>query len=259
MLSQQEITVKKYFSLAAKRLFVTIGFLLFNLNGLHADGYISGIELRDELNNYLAEQGLIGRPALDKARQFRACSTGLQMSPLFGSFQTIEIRCPDNDGWKIAVRTRLGTVTSPNKGRQVQVPTPNLEDKQIAVVVNKRLTKNSIIGPGDVSLEPFTAISSKDFFTRIDDVVGRRLKRSLHTRQLVEARHLKTNWMIEKGQPVILESGFGAIQVLSEGIALDNAQWGELARFLNTRSDKEVFGKVVSEKKVVIRTKTSQK
>ena len=259
MLSQQEITVKKYFSLAAKRLLVTIGLMLFNLSGLQADGYISGIELRDELNNYLAEQGLMGRPALDKARQFRACSTGLQLSPLFGSFQTIEIRCPDNDGWKIAVRTRLGAVVSSNKERQVRVPTPDLADKQMAVVVNKRLTKNSIIGPGDVSLEPFTAISSTDFFTRIDDVVGRRLKRSLRTRQLVEARHLQTNWMIEKGQPVILESGFGAIQVLSEGIALQNAQWGELARFLNTRSNKEVFGTVVSEKKIVIRTKTSQK
>ena len=56
MLNQQEIIVKKYFSLAAKRLLTTIGFMLFNLNGLQADGYISGAELRDELNNYLAEQ-----------------------------------------------------------------------------------------------------------------------------------------------------------------------------------------------------------
>ena len=130
------------------------------------------------------------------------------------------------------------------------MPTPNLAEKQMAVVVNKRLTKNSIIGPDDVSLEPFIVFPSSDFFTRIDDVVGRRLKRSLRTRQIVEDRHLQTNWMIVKGQPVILESGSGAIQVLSEGIALHNAQWGELARFLNTRSDKEVFGKVVSEKKL---------
>ena len=146
MLSQREITVKKYFSLAAKRLVLTIWLMLFNLNGLQADGYISGVELRDELNNYLAKQGLMGRPALDKTRKFRACSTELQFSPLFGSFQTIEIRCPDNDGWKIAVRTRLGAVASPNKERQVRVPTPDLADKQMAVVVNKRLTKNSIIG-----------------------------------------------------------------------------------------------------------------
>ena len=259
MLSQQEITVKKYFSLAAKRLLAAIGFILCGVNGLQADGYISGIELRDELNKYLAKHGLMGRPALDKARQFRSCSTSLQLSPLFGSFQTIEIRCPDNDGWKIAVRTRLGRAVSSNGGRQLPSPTPDLADKQMAVVVNKRLTKNSIIGPSDVSLEHLTTTSSTDFFTSINDVVGRRLKRSLRTRQIVEARHLQTNWMIEKGQPVILESGFGAIQVLSEGIALDNAQWGELARFLNTRSDREVFGTVVSEKKVVIRAKTSRK
>ena len=251
--------MKKSFSLAAKKILATIGFMIVSLNGLQAAGSISGVELRGHLTSYLAEQGLVGAPALNSTRQFRACSADLQFSPLFGSFQTIEIRCPDNDGWKIAVRTRLGTAASTNGRRQVPVPTPDLADKQMAVVVNKRLIKNSIIGPGDVSLEYFTAISSVDFYTRIDDVVGRRLKRSLRTSQLVEARHLQTNWMIEKGQPVILESGFGAIQVLSEGIALQNAQWGELARFLNTRSNKEVFGTVVSEKKIVIRTKTSQK
>ena len=81
----------------------------------------------------------------------------------------------------------------------------------------------------------------------------------MRTRQIVEARHLQTNWMVRKGQPVILESGFGAVQVLSEGIALQNAKWGQLARFLNTRSNKEVFGTVESEKKIVVRAKTFQK
>ena len=68
----------------------------------------------------------------------------------------------------------------------------------MAVVVNKRLTKNSIIGPDDISLEPVTAKSPTDYFTRINDVVGRRVKRSLRTRQIVEARHLQTNWMVQK-------------------------------------------------------------
>ena len=142
---------------------------------------------------------MVGTPALNSSRQFRACSAELQFSPLFGSFQTIEIRCPDDDGWKIAVRTRLGTVTPPNGRKQVSVPAPNLANKQMAVVVNKRLKKNSIIGPDDISLEPVTAKSSTDYFTRINDVVGRRVKRSLRTRQIVEARHLQTNWMVQKG------------------------------------------------------------
>ena len=252
--------MKKSFSLAAKKILATIGVMIVSLNGLQAAGSISGVELRGHLTSYLAEQGLVGAPALNDTRQFRACSADLQFSPLFGSFQTIEIRCPDNDGWKIAVRTRLEVAAPLKNSRHNAILSPNLLDNQMAVVVNKRLTKNSIIGPDDISLEPVTTKKlSTDYFTRISDVVGRRVKRSLRTRQIVEARHLQTNWMVQKGQPVILESGFGAVQVLSEGIALQNAQWGELARFLNTRSNKEVVGKVVSEKKIVIRTKTSQK
>ena len=251
--------MKKSFSLAAKKILTSTGFMILGLNGLQAADSISGVELRKHLNSYLAEHGLVGAPALNSARQFRACSADLQFSPLFGSFQTIEIRCPDKDGWKIAVRTRLEVAAPLKNSRQDTIPSVNLSNNQMAVVVNKRLKKNSIIGPDDISLEPIKAKSSTDYFTRINDVVGRRVKRSLRTRQLVEARHLQKNWMVQKGQPVILESGFGAVQVLSEGIALQNAQWGELARFLNTRSNQEVFGTVVSEKKIVIRTKTSKK
>ena len=233
--------------------------LLLSLSELQATGFISGAELRHQLNDFLAEHGLTGKPALDDARQFRACTSDLHFSPLFGSFQTIEIRCLDIDGWKIAVRTKLGSTALSGKTEPTLPPSSIIAEKQMAVVVNKPLTKNSIISPADVSLETVAMTSSTGFFTRIDDVIGRRVKRRIRTRQIIEARHLQTDWMIEKGQPVILESGIGSIQVLSEGIALHNAQWGELARFLNTRSDKEVFGKVVSEKKVIIRAKTSKK
>ena len=50
--------------------------------------------------------------------------------------------------------------------------------------------------------------SSADYFTRIDDVIGRHVKRSLRPHQIVDSRHLQTDWMIEKGQPVILENGW---------------------------------------------------
>ena len=217
---------------------------------------MSGAEVRAQLNTFLASQGLSAAPVIDDARQFRACGDELVFTPLFGSFQTIQVRCPDTDGWKIAVRTKLMSRLNPvKKPAQTSTSVVGLS----AVIVNKRLSKNSIISPSDVSLAVVPATAGTDYFTRLEDVVGRRVKKSLRTQQVIQARHLQTDWLIEKGQPVILESRIGAVQVLSEGIALHNAQWGELARFLNIRSDKEVFGTVMSEKKVVIRTKTSQK
>ena len=55
---------------------------------------MSGAEVRAQLNTFLAEQGLVGKPAIDEARQFRACGADLVFTPLFGSFQTIQVRCP---------------------------------------------------------------------------------------------------------------------------------------------------------------------
>ena len=244
------------FSSAARQLLAAIGLICLSVSSLQAGGFISGAEVRAQLTAFLAAQGLAATPAIDDARQFRACGDELVFSPLFGGFQTTQIRCPDADGWKIAVRTKIGAA---RKSEQAPFKADGPASTLRAVVVNKRLARNSIIAPSDVRLEAVPASASTDYFTRLEDVVGRRVKKSLRTQQIVQSRHLQTDWLIEKGQPVILESRIGAVQVLSEGIALHNAQWGELARFLNMRSDKEVFGTVMSEKKVVIRAKTSHK
>ena len=243
------------FSSAVKQLLAASGLLVLSLSSVQAGGFISGAEIRAQLTAFLAEQGMSAAPALDQNRQFRACAAALVFTPLFGSFQTIQVRCPDADGWKIAVRTKLNSLApAASPSPDLSVPAGVVQ----AVIVNKRLTKHTVISPSDVYLEAVPASAGSDYFTRLEDVVGRRVKNSLRTEQIIRARHLETDWLIEKGQPVILESRIGAVQVLSEGIALHNAQWGELARFLNVRSDKEVFGTVMSEKKVVIRAKTSQ-
>ena len=52
--------------------------------------------------------------------------------------------------------------------------------------------------------------------------------------------------MVREGQPVTMESQIGQVQVISEGRALENAQWGEVARFLNVASGRQVFATVVS-------------
>ena len=69
---------------------------------------------------------------------------------------------------------------------------------------------------------------------------------------MLRASYLEANWLISEGQPVTLTSEFGGVQVVSEGKALENAQWGEVARFLNVRSGRKVFATVISKKKVII-------
>ena len=63
-----------------------------------------------------------------------------------------------------------------------------------AVVLKKRVTKNSIIRPSDLSLEHISVTSSADYFTRIDDVAEAAASSCLRPRQIVEPRHLEEDW-----------------------------------------------------------------
>ncbi len=219
-----------------------------------ADKMLSGAELQEQAASYLEDMGYSSQPAINPDRLFRACGQPLVFSPLFGSYQTVEIRCPDKDGWQIAVRTRSGSSKTARQAFQaVQQDSP--QALSAYVIVNQSLKKGAVITAGDIDVIVGPTDGFDDYFARAEDVLGRRLRKPVSIGRMIRASYLEPDWMIEKGQPVIVESRVGTVQVLIEAVALENAQWGDLARFLNVRSDKEVVATVISEKKVVIGAK----
>ena len=46
--------------------------------------------------------------------------------------------------------------------------------------------------------------------------IGRKLKRRLGIGKIARASHLEADWMVREGQPVILKSQFGQVQVRRE-------------------------------------------
>ena len=73
--------------------------------------------------------------------------------------------------------------------------------------------------------------------------------------QAVRNRHLEMDWLVEKDQLVTIETQIGGVTVAGSGLALDNAQMGDLLKVLNQSSKVIIEGRVVSEKKVKIITK----
>lgn len=219
---------------------------------------ISGAQIIEQLSAFLAAQQLDGSPALDKDRQFRGCSKPLAFAPLFGSFKTIEVSCPDADGWKIAVRSQT-TQDAIKRPKQVAKPKPAKQPAlsrtptQQIVVMRRSISRGSIISAEDVTISQMKSAIAGGYFTSIEDVVGRVAKRRLNIGKVVISSQLEHDWLIKEGQPVILSAEIGAVSVQSNGIALEDAQQGQMARFLNVSSNKEVFGRVKSEKKIIIR------
>ena len=81
-----------------------------------ASDRISGAQMKQRINSFLAAQNLAGKPALSEKRLFPACESDVLVRPMFGSMRTVELVCPDPGGFKIAVRTnavsngRLGSL-----------------------------------------------------------------------------------------------------------------------------------------------------
>ena len=213
-----------------------------------APQFVYGKDINQNIIDVLAEQGLVAQPSLDDGRRFRACNSALDIMPLQGSFRTVTVKCPDQDGWNIAVRTRIGkTVILAAKEHPKVTP-----EMMMVVTMNRSVKKGAFITVADVKLAPVSRKTSKHYFTRIQDVVARKAIRNIGIDRVVEARQLELNYAIRAGQKVTIEHKIGPVQVLSEGIALSDAQLGDTARILNTKSKREVEGRVVSEKKIFI-------
>ena len=219
-----------------------------------AEKMLSGAELRAGLTDFLAEQGYRSEPVINLARLFRPCDQPLDYRPLFGKFQTVEISCPDSSGWKIAIRTKADAL-QPRQATENTAVLFEAGENISYVAVRQSLKSGDVITASDIEIITGNPSGFSDYFTSVEALVGRKLKRRLGIGKMVRASHLEADWMVREGQPVILESQFGQVQVLSEGRALENAQWGEMARFLNVRSGKEVVATVISEKKVIIGAK----
>ena len=219
-----------------------------------AEKMLSGAELRAGLIEYLAEQGYDAQPAINPSRLVKSCNQPLRYTPLFGNVRTVQIACPDTGGWKLAIRTKIRAHNKKQLNTQdkklVKTPLP-----VVYVVARQSLKRGDIITASDLELATGTLTGFSDYFNSVDALIGRRLKRQLSIGKMMRATYLEKNWMVHEGQPVTMESQIGQVQVISEGRALENAQWGEVARFLNVVSGRQIFATVVSEKKVIIGAK----
>jgi len=221
-----------------------------------APQFVYGKDINQNIIDVLAERGLVAQPSLDDERRFRACNAALDIMPLQGSFRTVTVKCPDQDGWNIAVRTRIGkrvVLAAKEHPKVTAKEHPKVTPEMMMVVtMNRSVKKGAFITAADVKLAPVSRKTSKHYFTRIQDVVARKTNRNIGIDRVVEARQLELNYAIRAGQKVTIEHKIGPVQVLSEGIALSDAQLGDTARILNTKSKREVEGRVVSEKKIFI-------
>ncbi len=262
----------KYFSFLINKLiiYIIVFFTLIYNNPAYSTELITGIEIKKQISSYLKKNNIESKPLLNSERLFRKCKNDIQIKPLFKSSSTLKVYCPDEDGWKLAVRTKTKEIKITNRQRFQSKKTNNtkkikngfikfnnkIEDIPISyVTLNKSLNKGDIINKEDLKLIKLNELKATDYFSNQSDVIGRKLKQSLGINKIVKARHLEIKWDIKKGEEVIILSYLGPVQVNAKGKSLMNAQIGETARILNIKSGREIEGIVGPNKKINIFSK----
>jgi len=225
-------------------------------NLVMASQTLSGAMIKAEIQSSLASLGIAADPAINQDRQFLPCAAGLTIEPMFGSYKTVRVSCSDPDGFSIAVRTQIQTdspvsILGDNAADALQ---PSNEVAKI-VKLSRSLRRGEVITNDDLVLVASPDHRLVGYFENLDDVIGRKTNRSLSVNQAVRNRHLEMDWLVQKDQTVTIETQIGGVTVAGSGLALDNAQMGDLLKVLNQSSKVIVEGRVVSEKKVKIITK----
>ncbi len=238
-----------------------------------ASDRISGAQMKQRINSFLAAQNLVGKPAISEKRLFPGCDSDVLVRPMFGSMKTVELFCPDPGGFKIAVRTNavsngsVGSLNSYANQNTAKSSSSTDGDNQTFsqggpqnalkkyLAMARSVQKGRILSRDDVVLKVARANNSTDYFAKISDVVGRKVKKKLSVNQMILSRHLEIDWDIRKGQKIIIQSTAGPVVVASSGISMGNAQVGELLQAQNQHSGKLVEGIVVSRKKIKVLTK----
>ena len=220
---------------------------------------INGAQIRVVIQAELAEYGLRVEPSIKPDRLFRTCDGDFVVEKAFGGWKTVRVICRQENAWDIYVRTGYQSEApakadkSPEKSAEKSQKSDNLDLMQRVIVV-RPVSRGDLLTREDLGLQTLSR-SGGGGFTDIDELVGRRAKKSLRTGLVVHDRHLQPDWMVHAKQSVSVVNNTGGIQVTTAGIALENGRLGDLVKVRNLSSNSILHGFVAGTKKISIGTK----
>ncbi len=127
-----------------------------------------------------------------------------------------------------------------------------LEVLASVVVAQRSLKRGSLIDDADVRLVTVDIGKIKQPFFDLEDVVGKKVIRSIRSGRIVEEQNLDFPPLVKKGAFVKLIARRGHMVLTATGIAKEDGKMDELIQVRNTASQKDVLAKVVGQDKVEV-------
>jgi len=127
-------------------------------------------------------------------------------------------------------------------------------ERQVVCAV-KPLAPQEVVKPGDVEVcrRDVTELNFQDFFTSVDQVMGRTLARKVSPQEILTSQHLSNHPLIKKGDEVTVVLEQDGMTITTKGVAREEGHQGRAIRMLNPKSNKEFQAQVLDAKTVQVK------
>jgi flagella basal body P-ring formation protein FlgA len=223
---------------------------------LIAETGLSGKSVKEAIQRTLTLNNISATPIINEKKLFPKCANKLSINPSHGNWKTVSVKCEGNAPWKITVRNKFSVPAKASTIANSSMPKTQhkirLFDKVKVAAISRSIRRGDVITPEDVTEIKIPVNKATDIFPDYRDLIGRRAKTTIKALTPVFSRQLETNFMIEENMKVTIIHHGQHISVQTEGVALENGQYGDWINVKNSKSGRIILAKVIAEKKVTI-------
>jgi flagella basal body P-ring formation protein FlgA len=140
-----------------------------------------------------------------------------------------------------------------NRDRSVYVPFRAIKKTKVFILTHSG-KKNDVLRPESLTTKETLFNEKKPGYpSRLDDIVGRTLKKDVAAGTVITYSMLDDPVVIQKGEIVNIVAENKKLMVQAKGKAMEKGRVGDFIRVKNTLSEKEIFGKVVDDNTILVK------
>ncbi len=197
----------------------------------------------------LHKAGLAGAEPVPPSRPLPACDGAVTVEPPPPAARRVTLRCA-TPPWSRSLRLRGATGAAP-----ARPATGAAEVTATVLGLRRAVNRGEVITEADLIRLEVPSLGAETTFATPGDVVGRRLARAIAPDRPLLARHLDPAVLVEKDQPVVIQSAARGLQVSMRGQSLGPGAAGDLIEVLNLTSGRVVTARVIGRDTVEVALK----
>ena len=207
---------------------------------------ISGYEIKSLIEKWLEKQGVEANVNILESMRYPACEPeNIIINDISGNSKLIKVNCIGNNPWQFIVRNKVNKFKSKTKNKQLS---------DFYALKNFK-EKGSIIKEKDLIIIKRKNSQRNLFISEKTDIVGKKLKKSVNSNQLLKRSNLEKDWLIKKNSQVTIINNKSFVTIKEDGLAMNDANYMDMIKVKNIKSGKVIVGYAKNEKKVILNTK----